>query len=108
MTSCHDMCLPRDRPAGPRYTRGMQPEFDDIAGASDPRREQLERRSEARRQKVLRSYPDTGEFLLAMSDEPTAESAFDYGAPWQRWVAELVREEFPTGVFLFHRRRGPG
>jgi hypothetical protein len=86
----------------------MQPEFDEIARVSDPRREQLERRSEARRQKVLRTYPDTGEFLLAMSDEPTAESAFDHGAPWQRWAAELVREEFPKGVFLFHRRRGPG
>ena len=86
----------------------MQPEFDDIARVSDPRREQLERRSEARRKKVLRSYPDTGAFLLAMSDEPTAESAFDHGAPWQRWVAELLREEFPKGVFLFHRRRGPG
>jgi hypothetical protein len=86
----------------------MQPEFDEIARVSDPRREQLERRSEARRQKVLREFPDTGEFLLAMSDEPTAESAFDHGAPWQRWVAELVREEFPKGVFLFHRRRGPG
>jgi hypothetical protein len=86
----------------------MQPEFDEIARVSDPRREQLERRSEARRKKVLREYPDTGSFLLAMSDEPTAESAFDHGAPWQRWVAELVREEFPKGIFLFHRRRGPG
>src|SRR4051812_34564270 len=86
----------------------MQPEFDEIARVSDPRREQLERRSEARRRKVLRTYPDTGEFLLAMSDEPTEPSAFDHGAPWQRWVAELVREEFAKGVFLFHRRRGPG
>jgi hypothetical protein len=86
----------------------MQPERDDVVRASDARREQLERRSEARRQKVLREYPDTGAFLLAMSDEPTDESAFDHGAQWQRWVAELVREEFPKGVFLFHRRRGPG
>jgi hypothetical protein len=86
----------------------MQPEFDEIARVSDPRREQLERRSEARRQKVLRDYPDIGSFLLAMSDEPTDESAFDHGTPWQRWIAELVRETFPKGVFLFHRRRGPG
>jgi hypothetical protein len=86
----------------------MQPEFDEVARVSDPRRAQLERRSEARRQKVLRAYPNTGEYLLAMSDEPTAESAFDHGAPWQRWVAELLRGEFPAGVFLFHRRRGPG
>jgi hypothetical protein len=86
----------------------MQPESDQVARVSDSRRAQLERRSEARRQKVLRTYPDTGEFLLAMSDEPTDASAFDHGAPWQRWVAELLREAFPTGVFLFHRRRGPG
>jgi hypothetical protein len=86
----------------------MQPESDDVARASDSRRDHLEQRSEARRQKVLREYPDTGEYLLAMSDEPTAESAFDHGAPWQRWVAELLRGEFPKGVFLFHRRRGPG
>jgi hypothetical protein len=86
----------------------MQPESDEVARVSDPRRDHLERRSEARRQKVLRAYPNTGEFLLAMSDEPTAESAFDHGAPWQRWAAELLREEFPQGVFLFHRRRGPG
>ena len=86
----------------------MQPEFDDVARVSDSRREQLERRSATRREKVLRTYPDTGEFLLAMSDEPTAKSAFDHGSPWQRWVAELLRDEFPTGVFLFHRRRGPG
>lgn len=90
------------------YTRDMQPESDDVVRASDPRREQLERRSEARRQKVLREFPDTGAFLLAMSDEPTDVSAFDHGSPWQRWVAELMREEFPKGVFLFHRRRGPG
>jgi nuclease-like protein len=86
----------------------MQPEYDEVARVSDPRREHIERRSEARRQRVLRENPETGEFLLAMSDEPTAESAFDHGAPWQRWVAELLREAFPKGVFLFHRRRGPG
>jgi Nuclease-related domain len=86
----------------------MQPEFDKIARASDPRRENLARRSAARREKVLRTYPETGEFILAMSDEPADESAFDHGAPWQRWVAELLREAFPKGVFLFHRRRGPG
>ena len=86
----------------------MQPDYDEVARVSDPRRDQVERRSEARRQKVLREHPETGEFLLAMSDEPTAESAFDHGTPWQRWVAELLREEFPKGVFLFHRRRGPG
>jgi hypothetical protein len=108
MTFCHECVQHGTAGERPRYTRGMQPEFDEVARASDPRREQLERRSEARRQKVRRTYPDTGEFLLAMSDEPTAESAFDHGAPWQRWVAELVRAEFPKGVFLFHRRRGPG
>lgn len=75
---------------------------------TDPQRRQLERRSEARRKKVLRNNPETGPFLLAMSDEPTAETAFDQGASWQRWVAELLRREFPTGIFLFNRRRGAG
>jgi hypothetical protein len=97
----------RTRLADPRYTRVMQPDFDEVARVTDPKRQQLERRSEERRQKVLRKYPDTGAFLLAMSDEPNAETAFQHGAPWQRWVAELLREEFPTGVFLFNRRRGP-
>jgi hypothetical protein len=86
----------------------MQPEFDEISRASDTRRDHLERRSAARRERVLRRYPQTGEFILAMSDEPTSATAFDHGAPWQRWVAELLREAFPRGVFLFHRRRGPG
>jgi hypothetical protein len=85
----------------------MQPDHEDVARAVDPQRRQLERRSEARRKKLLRSHPDTGPFILAMSDEPIAETAFDQGAPWQRWVAELVRQAFPEGVFLFNRRRGP-
>jgi hypothetical protein len=85
----------------------MQPDFDDVARSLDPQRQQLERRAAARRKKMLRSHPDTGAFMLAMSDEPTADTAFDQGAPWQRWVAELVRQSFPEGVFLFNRRRGP-
>jgi hypothetical protein len=85
----------------------MQPDYEDVARAVDPQRRQLERRSEARRKKLLRAHPDTGPFILAMSDEPIAETAFDQGAPWQRWVAELVRQSFPDGVFLFNRRRGP-
>jgi hypothetical protein len=84
----------------------MQRDFEDVARAVDPQRRQLERRSEARRKKVLRTHPDTGPFILAMSDEPIAETAFEHGAPWQRWVAELVRQTFPEGVFLFNRRRG--
>lgn len=86
----------------------MQPDFEEVVRSTDPNRRQLERRSAARRRKVLRNNPETGPFLLAMSDEPTAETAFDDGAPWQRWVAELVRREFPDGIFLFHRRRGAG
>jgi hypothetical protein len=89
------------------YISVVQPDFEDVARAVDPQRHQLERRSEARRKKVLRRHPDTGPFILAMSDEPTAETAFDQGEPWQRWVAELVRDAFPEGVFLFNRRRGP-
>jgi hypothetical protein len=86
----------------------MQPDSDEVVRAGDPKREQLERRAAARRQKVLRTFPETGPYLLAMSDEPTAETAFDDGPSWQRWVAELVREAFPTGIFLFRRRRGAG
>jgi hypothetical protein len=85
----------------------MQPDFEEVARAIDPQRRQLERRSEVRRKKVLRTHPQTGAFMLAMSDEPIAETAFDQGAPWQRWVAELARQAFPEGVFLFNRRRGP-
>jgi hypothetical protein len=84
----------------------MHPDHEDVERVIDPQRRQLEQRSEARRRKLLRAHPDTGPFILAMSDEPIAESAFDQGAPWQRWIAELVRQAFPEGVFLFNRRRG--
>lgn len=86
----------------------MERDFETITRALDPQRAQLERRAESRRRKVMRAHPDTGAFLLAMSDEPIAESAFVNGEPWQRWVAELLRESFPEGVFLFNRRRGAG
>ena len=85
----------------------MQHDIDPISRSLDPKRQQLERRSEARRQKVMRKNPETGAFILAMSDEPTAETAFDHGESWQIWVAELCLEAFPNGVFLFNRRRGP-
>lgn len=86
----------------------MQPDFEEVARAGDPARRQLDRRAEARRKRTLKDHPDTGAFLLAMSDEPMAATAFDSGAPWERWVAELVRQSFPDGVFLFHRKRGAG
>jgi len=86
----------------------MQPDFEDVARATDPSRRQLERRAETRRRRVMKDNPETGAFLLAMSDEPTAPTAFDAGAPWERWIAELVRQSFPRGVFLFHRKRGAG
>ena len=50
----------------------MQHDFDEITRAVDPQRQQLERRSEARRKKVMRKNPETGRFMLAMSDEPTS------------------------------------
>jgi hypothetical protein len=86
----------------------MQPDFEEVARATDPARRQLDRQAEARRKRILKEHPDTGAFLLAMSDEPMAATAFDSGAPWERWVAELVRQTFPHGVFLFHRKRGAG
>lgn len=78
----------------------------DLARGTDPQRLHLERRSQARRKKMLRDHPVTGHFMLAMSDEPTAATAFNSGAPWERWVAELVRGSFPDGIFLFHRSSG--
>lgn len=86
----------------------MQPDFEEVARATDPSRRQLERRTDARRKRVMKDNPETGAFLLAMSDEPTSPTAFDAGAPWERWIAELVRQTFPRGVFLFHRKRGAG
>lgn len=83
----------------------MMPDPDQARG-KDPQRLHLERRSQARRKRMLRDHPVTGHFMLAMSDEPTAATAFDSGAPWERWVAELVRGSFPDGIFLFHRSRG--
>jgi hypothetical protein len=84
----------------------MQPDFEEVARATDPARRHLDHRAEARRKRILKDNPDTGAFLLAMSDEPMAPTAFDSGAPWERWVAELVRQSFPQGIFLFHRKRG--
>src|SRR5215470_2286532 len=96
----------RTRPTCVRYTVHMQQDFDQITRSLDPKRQQLERRSQARREKIMRKNPETGRFILAMSDEPTDEYAFDQGESWQLWVAELCREAFPTGVFMFNRRRG--
>lgn len=86
----------------------MQPDFSEVARAIDPARRRLDQRAEARRKRIMKDNPETGAFLLAMSDEPMAPTAFDSGAPWERWVAELVRQQFPHGIFLFHRRRGAG
>lgn len=86
----------------------MQPDFSEVARATDPARRRLDRRAEERRKRVMKDNPETGAFLLAMSDEPMAPTAFDSGAPWERWVAELVRQTFPQGIFLFHRKRGAG
>lgn len=70
-------------------------------------RREHERRRAKREQRVRERYPRLGTIILALSNEPTHETAWARGAAGEEQVAQALATHLADGAVVLHDRRIP-
>jgi hypothetical protein len=80
----------------------------DLGTAGASARREHERRRANREKQVREKHPRIGGALLALSDDPTHETAWARGAGGEERVAKFLAKYLNDGVVVLHDRRIPG